>query len=131
MKLFEGTGFLVAKTRAKIVTAYLRGAARLPYSRNPNRKQWFPRISVHFSPIQTPPQLDHLSAAAARLRLTNWLRDRLIRQQFEVENGVWPGNVPDALRDAARRHAGEGILQVATIKSSLSPLDCAATVLGG
>src|SRR5438105_14987265 len=49
MKLFEGTSFLVAKTQAKIITAYLRGAGRLPFSPNPNRKEWFPRISVHFS----------------------------------------------------------------------------------
>lgn len=114
MKLFEGTGFLVARTKAKIVTAYLRGAARLPYSRNPNRKQWFPRISVHFSPILTPPHLDHLRAAAARQRLTNWLRDRLVRQQFEVEMEWGPPTVPAALLDAARRHAGKVILQDAT-----------------
>ena len=132
MKLFEGTGFLVAKTRAKIVTAYLRGAARLPYSRNPNRKQWFPRISVHFSPIQTPPQLDHLSAAAARLRLTNWLRDRLIRQQFEVEMEFGRATVPDALLDAARRHAGKVILQDATYqKLTYRRWFAAATVLAG
>ena len=39
MKLFDGTGFLLCKTRAKVVTCYLRGAHRLPFSPNPNRKQ--------------------------------------------------------------------------------------------
>src|ERR1043166_6160756 len=49
MKLFDGTGFLIFKTRAKVITAYARGAKRLPLSPNPSRKQLFPRISVHFS----------------------------------------------------------------------------------
>jgi acyl-[acyl-carrier-protein]-phospholipid O-acyltransferase / long-chain-fatty-acid--[acyl-carrier-protein] ligase len=42
MKLFDGTGFLLLKTNAKVITCYLRGASRLPFSPNPNRKQWFP-----------------------------------------------------------------------------------------
>src|SRR5215469_2392771 len=37
MKLFEGTGFLLLKSRARVVTAYLRGAQQLPLSPNPNR----------------------------------------------------------------------------------------------
>ena len=32
MKLFDGTGFLLHKTRAKVITCYLRGASRLPFS---------------------------------------------------------------------------------------------------
>ena len=35
MKLFDGTGFLLHKTGAKVITCYLRGAYRLPAS--PNR----------------------------------------------------------------------------------------------
>ena len=42
MKLFDGTGFLLFKTNAKVVTCYLRGAHRLPFSPNPNRKKLFP-----------------------------------------------------------------------------------------
>ena len=38
MKLFDGTGFLLFKTNAKVITCYLRGAQRLPFSPNPNRK---------------------------------------------------------------------------------------------
>src|SRR5436189_113764 len=55
MKLFDGTGFLILKTHAKVITAYIRGAKRLPFSPNPGLKQWFPHISVHFSPVLTPP----------------------------------------------------------------------------
>src|SRR5262245_23266484 len=47
MKLFDGTGFLLHKTNAKVITAYLRGAHRLPLAPNPNTKKWFPRVTVH------------------------------------------------------------------------------------
>src|SRR5437016_14091987 len=46
MKLFDGTGFLILKTHPKVLTAFIRGASRLPLSPNPNRKKWFPRLSV-------------------------------------------------------------------------------------
>src|SRR5499427_11135881 len=51
MKLFDGTGFLIFKTRPKVITAFLRGAKRLPLSPNPGLKQWFPRLSAHFSTL--------------------------------------------------------------------------------
>src|SRR5580692_3251222 len=35
MKLFDGTGFLLYKTPARVITAYLRGANRLPLCPNP------------------------------------------------------------------------------------------------
>jgi len=35
MKLFDGTGFLLHKTGARVITCYLRGATRLPLSPNP------------------------------------------------------------------------------------------------
>src|SRR5262249_41302035 len=80
MKLFDGTGFLIFKPRAKVITAYIRGAARLPLSPNPAWKKWFPRLSVHFSPALTPPPQDHASVSEARAHLTDWLRDQMVRQ---------------------------------------------------
>src|SRR5437867_5422803 len=80
MKLFDGTGFLIFKTRAKVITAYIRGAYRLPFSRNPSRKKWFPRLSTHFSDVLTPPVCEHLSTGQARTRLTDWLRDQMVKQ---------------------------------------------------
>src|ERR1017187_7470754 len=62
MKLFDGTGFLIFRTRAKVITGYIRGAERLPFSPTPGRKQWFPRLSSHFSDVLTPPKLEHVSA---------------------------------------------------------------------
>ena len=71
MKLFDGTGFLIFKTKARVITAYLRGAGRLPYSPNPGRKKWFPKVTAHFSPALTAPELGEISTGKARTRLTN------------------------------------------------------------
>src|SRR2546427_9757055 len=69
MKLFDGTGFLIFKTHAKVITAYIRGAKRLAFSPNPGLKQWFPRLSVHFSPVLIPPKISHESVSESRRRL--------------------------------------------------------------
>src|SRR5205809_3723268 len=53
MKLFDGTGFLLFKTKAKVITCYLRGANRLPLSPNKNRKIRFPKVSAYFSDLLT------------------------------------------------------------------------------
>jgi acyl-[acyl-carrier-protein]-phospholipid O-acyltransferase/long-chain-fatty-acid--[acyl-carrier-protein] ligase len=111
MKLFDGTGFLVAKTHAKVITAFLRGAERLPFSRNPGRKQWFPRISVHFSNVHQTPDLAGASMSAARVEVTDWLRDRMVRQQFETEMEFGHDTVPEAIQEAARRLSGKVVLE--------------------
>src|SRR5262245_61411523 len=97
MKLFDGTGFLIFKTRAKVITAYLRGASHLPLSPNPNRKKWFPRLSVHFSEILSPPKQERVSVTEARGHLTDWLRDQMVRQQFETEMAFGPKTVPEGI----------------------------------
>ncbi|MDB6031255.1 MAG: AMP-dependent synthetase [Verrucomicrobiales bacterium] len=97
MKLFDGTGFLLHKTGAKVITCYLRGAHRLPFSPNQDEKKWFPKISAHFSPVHTPPHLENTSTAHARSVLTLWLYDRMIEQQFKVEMEHGPNNLPAAI----------------------------------
>ncbi len=114
MKLFDGTGFLIFKTHAKVITAYLRGADRLPFSRNPNKKKWFPRLSTHFSPVLAPPRYDHVSTTRARARLTDWLRDQMVRQQFETEMEFGPTSLPAAVLEAARYQPGKVVLQDAS-----------------
>src|SRR5580700_783193 len=84
MKLFDGTGFLIFKTKAKVITACLRGAGCLPFSPNPDQKKCFPEVTAHFSAVLVAPELGEISTAAARTRLTGWLRDQMVRQQFEV-----------------------------------------------
>lgn len=116
MKLFEGTGFLAAKTNAKVITAFIRGAARLPLSHNPNRKEWFPQVSVHFSPILVPPKVDHAHPTEARTKVTDWLWDQMVRQQFETEMAFGPVTVPDAIIGRARKMRRRVMVQDASLK---------------
>lgn len=116
MKLFDGTGFLIHRTRAKVITACLRGAEQLPLSPHPNHKRWWPRLTVHFSAALTPPVVEHISTAVARQRLTDWLRDQMMRQQFETATAFGPGTVPAAIEQAARLQPGKVILQDATLQ---------------
>jgi len=111
MKLFDGTGFLLFKTRAKVITCYLRGAQRLPYSPHPGWKKWFPPVSAHFSEVLTPPHLEHLSASQVRTQTTNWLRDALVNQQFKVEMELGPQNVLAAIAETARQRPKQIILE--------------------
>ena len=103
MKLFDGTGFLISKTHPKVITAYIRGGHLLPFSRNPDRKRCFPRVSVHFSNVLTPPATEHASATEARMRITNWLRDQMLQQRFETEMKLGPATMPDAIAATARK----------------------------
>ncbi len=116
MKLFDGTGFLIAKTRPKVITARIRGAEHLPFGPNPGPKRWFPRLSVHFSEVLAPPAAAHISAAGERARLTDWLRERMLRQQFDVEMEFGPATVPAAVAEAAQQRAGRVVLQDFTLK---------------
>ena len=116
MKLYDGTGFLLHKTRARVITCYLRGANRLRWSRQPGWRRWWPRVTAHFSPVLTAPKLENVTVARARGRLTNWLRDQMIRQQFETEMEFGPTHVLDAILAAARETPGRVIVQDATMQ---------------
>ena len=114
MKLFDGTGFLIFKTKAKVITACLRGAERLPYSPNPDWKKWFPNVTAHFSAALVAPELGEISTGQARMRLTAWLRDQLVRQQFEVEMTLGAQNIFSAVAETAGKRPGFIILEDAT-----------------
>ena len=116
MKLFEGIGFLVSRTHAKVITAYIRSAERLPLSQNPNRKEWFPRVSVHFSSLPAPPQSDHAHSSETRTALTDWFWDQMVRQKFETEMAFGPASVPAAIVGSARKMRGRVILQDVTLQ---------------
>ncbi len=116
MKLFDGTGFLIFKTRTKVITAFIRGAERLPFSPSPGRKRCFPRLSVHFSDLLPTPTLERVGAAAARARLTDWLRDQMVRQRFETEMEFGPATLPEAIVEAARHQPRRVILQDFTLQ---------------
>lgn len=116
MKLFDGTGFLIFKTKAKVITAYLRGADRLPYSPNPNGKKCFPKVTAHFSAVLTAPELGDVRTTRARTLLTNWLRDQIVRQQFGVETAFSPRDVLSAVAETARKNPCKIILEDATLQ---------------
>jgi acyl-[acyl-carrier-protein]-phospholipid O-acyltransferase/long-chain-fatty-acid--[acyl-carrier-protein] ligase len=116
MKLYDGTGFLLHKTHARVITCYLRGANRLRWSRQPGWRRWWPRVTAHFSPVLTAPKLENVSVARARRRLTNWLRDQMVRQQFETEMALGPTHLLEAVLAAARATPAKVILQDATMQ---------------
>ncbi len=101
MKLFDGTGFLIYKTQAKVITCYLRKAHRLPLSPHSGWKEWFPEVTAHFSGTHTPPKLEHLSTAEARRIVTDWLRDKLVHLQFETEMAFGEKNLVHAIAETA------------------------------
>src|SRR6185295_6361639 len=111
MKLFDGTGFLLHKTKAKVITAYLRGAPRLPFSPNRDDKRWFPPVSVHFSDALTPPHIDNVSTAEARDRLTAWLRGKMLLHQFQTELKFGPATILDAIVQAAQLRPKHVVLE--------------------
>ncbi|HVV00490.1 MAG TPA: AMP-binding protein [Verrucomicrobiae bacterium] len=114
MKLFDGTGFLLAKTNARVVTACIRSANRLPFSPNPLSKRWFPRVSVHFSAPLRAPEMPSASVSETRLRLTDWVYSRMIEQQFQIEMEMGPATLPEAILQAAREAPGKIVLHDST-----------------
>jgi acyl-[acyl-carrier-protein]-phospholipid O-acyltransferase/long-chain-fatty-acid--[acyl-carrier-protein] ligase len=112
MKLFDGTGFLIHKTGAKVITSYLRNARRVPFVRHKGWTHWFPRVTAHFSAAQTPPPLpEGTRSSVARERRTTWLRDAMVRQQFEVEQSFGAKNILAAVVKAARQQPGKVVLE--------------------
>ncbi len=114
MKLFDGTGFLIFRTRAKVITAHLRGALRIPYSPHTGWRRLFTPVTAHFSDALTPPHPGDISTTQARGRLTAWLRDRMVQQQFEVEMAFGPRNLLDATVASGRQRPGFVVLSDAT-----------------
>ncbi|MDB6054978.1 MAG: aas [Verrucomicrobiales bacterium] len=102
MKLFDGTGFLLFKTGAQVITCYLRGIHRLPLSPNKDEKLLFPTITAHFSKALKPPHFDHSSTTETRHELTAWLKRLMIDQRFEVELEQTPPNLYTAIYRQAR-----------------------------
>lgn len=130
MKLFDGTGFLLHKTNSKVITCFLRGAHRLPFSPNKDRKRWFPVVTAHFSDVLTPPHLVHLSTTQSRTILTNWLRDKMILQNFETEMKFGPATVPEAILATARTKPKHVVLEDITAALSYRRLLIGACLLG-
>jgi len=116
MKLFDGTGFLLFKTHAKVITCYLRGAQRVPFSPQPGWKKLFTPVSAHFSDVLTAPKQENVSTIQARATLTTWLRDMMVSQQFETEMQFGPDNLLAAITETAQQHPHQIALEDATLQ---------------
>ncbi|MBL9172575.1 MAG: AMP-binding protein [Verrucomicrobiales bacterium] len=114
MKLFDGTGFLIHRTRARVITVYLRGASRVRFVRHTGWTRWRPKVSAHFSPAMEAPRLEGVSNAVARQKITTWLRDSMVRQQFEVEQGFGAKHVLQAIAEAAAENPRRVVLEDVT-----------------
>ena len=102
MKLFDGTGFLIDRTGAKVITCYLRNARRTPFVRHTGWTRWRPAVTAHFSDaISPPPRPEGVSNTVARQRRTTWLRDTMVRQQFDVETEYGPRHILNAVIETA------------------------------
>ncbi len=101
MKVFDGPGFLIRNTNAKVITCYLRGASRVRFIRHGGWKKWFPRVTAHFSAALTAPTFENVSNTVARQKVTGWLRDQMILQQFETEMEFGPQNILAAIAETA------------------------------
>jgi|JI10StandDraft_1071094.scaffolds.fasta_scaffold62961_2 acyl-[acyl-carrier-protein]-phospholipid O-acyltransferase/long-chain-fatty-acid--[acyl-carrier-protein] ligase len=101
MKVYDGTGFLIRQSGAKVITCYLRGAARGRFVRHHGWTRWLPRVTAHFSDALTAPEFPGLSNATARAKVTTWLRDRMTRQQFDAEMAFGPQNLLAAVCETA------------------------------
>ena len=114
-RLFDGTGFLIQKTGAKVVLCYLRGAQRVLASPHGGWTEWFPKVSAHFSEPLTAPEFEGKSAEQ-RARLNQWLRDRMIEQQFETEMEHGPQTVITAIAEVARHIPSRVALEDSTFQ---------------
>jgi acyl-[acyl-carrier-protein]-phospholipid O-acyltransferase/long-chain-fatty-acid--[acyl-carrier-protein] ligase len=112
MKLYDGTGFLLHTTGARVITCFLRGAERVRWAKHPGWKFWFTPVSLHFSAALTPPPWPAGgSMAQTRTRVTNWLREEMVRQQFETEMAHGPQTVLEAVAHMAALRPGFTVLQ--------------------
>ena len=101
MKVYDGTGFLIRKTGARVITCYLRGASRARFVKHPGWRRWFPRVTAHFSEALAAPAFTGVSHTVARQKITLWLRDRMTHQQFETEMAFGPANLLAAVAETA------------------------------
>ena len=111
MKLFDGTGFLLHRTSARAIPCYLRNAVRTPFVRHMGWTRWFPQVTAYFGEALQAPHLSGVSSGVARQQLTNWFRDQMVRQQFDVEMRAGPTHVLGAIAETAGHLPKKEILE--------------------
>ncbi len=117
MRIFEGAGFLLQKSRARVIFCYLRGTERVLLSPHSGWKKTFTKISAHYSEVKQPPTFVGLSGLETRRRLTNWIRQEMITQRFDVEMKLGQPTVLLAAAESARTQPHADALEDHTYKS--------------
>lgn len=133
MRIYDGTAFLIHRTGARVVTCYLRNAVRVKWVRHKGWTLWFPRVSVHFSaPLTAPPEFERFAHNVARQKITQWLRDRIMEQQFDVEMRFGAPTLPVAIADMAAALPNKIVTEdLSFTELSYRRLMMSAEVLGG
>ncbi|MDI1248594.1 MAG: AMP-binding protein [Lacunisphaera sp.] len=132
MKIYDGTGFLIRKTNAKVITCYLRGASRVRFVRHQGWHRWFPRVTAHFGPALAAPDFPGVPHTVARAKVTTWLRDRMTLQQFEAEMAHGPQHLLAAVCETAANIPGRVALEDVTFQElTYRRLLAGADVLAG
>jgi acyl-[acyl-carrier-protein]-phospholipid O-acyltransferase/long-chain-fatty-acid--[acyl-carrier-protein] ligase len=116
-RLFDGTGFLVQKTGAKVITCYLRGAARVLASPHGGWTKWFPKVTAHFSDPVEPPEFKGHKSSDQRVKLNQWLRDLMVNQQFETEMKFGSQTLLTAIAEIAEQIPTHTVLEDATFQT--------------
>src|SRR5208337_91848 len=80
-------------------------------------KKCFPRVTAHFSAVLAAPELGDVRAGRARALLISWLREQMVRQQFDVEMTFGAQNVLSAVAGTARERPDQVILEDATLQT--------------
>jgi len=110
-KLYDGTGFLVSNTRAKIVLAYLRGAERSIFATQTGWKKFFSEITVHFSSVLIPPEFGKISSQIARRKYTDWVYRKMTEYRFNVEMAFGPKTIIEAVEEKSKMISKKIILE--------------------
>lgn len=113
-KFYEGVGFLMARTQAPVATCYIRGANLSVFARNEGKKRLFPAISLHIHKPEHAPEFPGVKLFEQRQRITKWLRERMVREQFEVDFANSEKNLLAAIRNEAKRNPSKKIIQDAS-----------------
>ncbi len=106
MKVYDGTGMVADKSRAKVLAVRIDGAQYTPFSRLRGRLRlrWFPKIRLTILPptqLQAP---EHIRGRARRQRVGSLLSDVMTNMMFVTSN--YQRTLIDALLEARDLHGG-------------------------
>lgn len=107
MKMYEGTGMIIDRTQARVLTVWIEGAkySKLSRLQGKLRLRWFPKITVTFQPPVAMDVPAQLGTKARRDYAARWMYDRLTEAAFRSAD--WNRSVLEAIIEGAQR-AGYG-----------------------